>query len=122
MNKYKNTNKDIHKRILDFVVSCFKNIVKKIPKSTENLPIISQLSSALTSIGANDQEADATVTKRDFIAKYSIVKKEAKETRYWLIFIEETEMISRNIIEPYIKECQEILMVVSKIINNTRFK
>ncbi len=79
MNKYRNTSRDINTRIYNFVVSCFKNVVKKIPKKTENLPIIEQISSSLTSIGANDQEADGSITRKDFIAKCAIVKKEAKK-------------------------------------------
>ncbi len=84
MNKYRGTEKDIHTRIYKFVINCFRDVVKKIPKTTENIPIINQVSSSLTSIGANDQEADATTSKKDFIAKYSIARKETKETKYWL--------------------------------------
>ncbi len=120
MNKYRNTLQDIHLRIYKFIVSCFNNIVKKIPKSIENNPIISQISSSLTSMGANDQEADATTSKKDFIAKYSIVRKETKETKYWLSFIKDSLLVNKTIIEPYIAECQEILMIISKIIANTR--
>jgi len=119
MNKYANTDKDIHARIYRFILGCFRNVVKHIPKTTENLPIISQLSSSLTSMGANDNEADAAVSKRDFVAKYAIVKKESKETKYWLSLIQDSNIVSKRIVEPYIHECQEILLIVSKIIENT---
>ncbi len=119
MNKYANTEKDIHARIYRFVVMCFNNVVKKIPKITENTPIISQLSSSLTSIGANDHEADAANSKKDFIAKYVIVKKETKETKYWLSIVKDTNMVSDLVVQPYIKESQEILLIVSTIIKNT---
>jgi len=121
MNKYRGTDKDIHTRIYKFIIDCFRDVVKKIPKTTENIPIISQISSSLTSIGANDQEADATTSKKDFIAKYAIVKKETKETKYWLSFIKDSLLVEAKIVEPYIRECQEILMIVSKIIENTRY-
>ena len=121
MNKYKGTEKDIHSRIYKFVVNCFKDVVKKIPKTVENIPIISQLSSSLTSIGANDQEADNASSKKDFLAKYYIVKKEAKETKYWLLIIKDTGILKNDIINYYIEECQEILMIISKIINNTKY-
>ena len=74
MNKYSGTDKDIHKRIHKFVVSCFVDVVRKIPKTPENIPIIRQISASLTSIGANDQEADAADSRRDFVAKYKITK------------------------------------------------
>jgi len=121
MNKYKNTSLDIHKRIYNFVVSCFRDIIKKIPKTVENIPIIQQITSSLTSIGANDQEADGAATKKDFLAKYTIVRKETKETKYWLSFIRDTQLLSENQIAPYIQECHEILMIVSKIISNTKY-
>jgi four helix bundle protein len=120
MSQYKNTDKDIHVRIYKFIIGCFIDVVKKIPKTTENLPIISQLSSSLTSMGANDQEADASSSRKDFIAKYQIVKKETKETRYWLSFIKDAQLVSKNIVEPYILECQEILLVVSSIIVSSK--
>ncbi len=119
MNKYRNTPKDIHARIYNFVINCFKNIVKKIPKTSENLPIVNQISSSLTSMGANDREADGSITKKDFVAKCTIVKKETKETHYWLSFIRDTELLDKNVVEPYIKESQEILFIISKIILNT---
>jgi len=121
LNKYQGTSKDIHARIYKFVINCFRNVVKKIPKTTENRPIINQLSSSLTSMGANDQEADSASTKKDFIAKYYIVKKETKETKYWLSVIKDTQILQAVIVNPYIIECQEILMIVSKIINNTKY-
>ncbi len=121
MNKYANTDKDIHARIYRFIILCFRDVVRKIPKTTENLPIIAQISSSLTSIGANDQEADAASSKKDFVAKYVIVKKEAKETKYWLSLIQDGDLLAKTIVEPYIRECQEILLIVSKIINNASF-
>ena len=120
MNKYSGTEKDIHTRIHKFIVGCFVNIVRKIPKTPENIPIIKQISSSLTSMGANDQEADAADSNKDFVAKYRIVKKETKETKYWLTFIKDTGILEETVINPYIKESQEILLIVSKIILNSK--
>lgn len=120
MNKYSGADKDIHTRIHKFVVSCFVNIVRKIPKTPENLPVINQISSSLTSMGANDQEADAADSRKDFVAKYKIVKKETKETRYWLNFVRDTQILEEKIVTPYINESQEILLIVSKIVLNSK--
>jgi|SRR3972149_8844860 len=116
MNKYTGTDKDIHIRIHKFVVACFINIVKKIPKTPENIPIIKQISASLTSIGANDQEANASESNRDFIAKYTIVKKETNETIYWLNFIADALLVEKSAVNPHLKEAQEILLIISKII------
>jgi len=120
MNQYRNTDKDIHKRIYRFIVDCFKDIVNNIQKKPATIPIIGQLSASLTSMGANDQEADASGSKKDFVAKYKIVKKESKETVYWLSFLRDTGIFQDPIIDKYIQEGDEILRIVSKIIENTR--
>jgi four helix bundle protein len=120
MNKYSGTEKDIHLRIHNFTVKCFINIIRKIPKTTENISIIKQISASLTSIGANDQEANACESNKDFVAKYTIVKKEANETIYWLNFISDTSMVNKSIISPYLQEAREIFLIVSKIILNSK--
>lgn len=68
---------DIHDRILDFVIDVLKNM-KYIPLSIENKIITNQLVRAVTSVGANDQEADGVSSKRDFIHCYTVVRKELK--------------------------------------------
>ena len=120
MNQYRNTPQDIHKRIYELVIDCFNNVINRIPKTTATTPIISQLTSSLTSVGANDQEADGAATKKDFIAKYTIVRKEIKETRYWLSVIKDTHQLEESLINPYLEECYEIQMIVSKIIENSK--
>lgn len=120
MNQYRGTDKDIHKRINRFVVNCFNGVVRKIPKSSENIVIIEQISSSLTSMGANDIEADAAGSKKDFIAKYTIVRKETRETLYWLCLIRDTDNLSGVIVDPYIAEAEEIRNIVSSIIEHSR--
>jgi len=122
MNSYSNTKLDIHQRIHKFVINCFVNVVKTVPKKVENVPIIKQVSASLTSIGANDREADASDSIKDFIAKYVIVKKETKETEYWLSVIKDTKILPEKLLGPYIQEAKEILLIVSKIIFNTKKK
>jgi four helix bundle protein len=120
MNKYRNTDKDIHSRMYHFIVDCFRDVVKKIPNTVANTRIIDQISGSLTSMGANDQEADAALTRKDFIAKYTIVRKEAKETEYWLSLIRDVGLISSEVISPHVDECVEIRKIVSSIMENSR--
>ncbi|MBI4142522.1 four helix bundle protein [Candidatus Uhrbacteria bacterium] len=60
---------------------------KRIPETTVTRPIITQLVRAGTSVGANYCEADNAESRKDFIHKIGICKKEAKETKYWLHMI-----------------------------------
>lgn len=101
------------KRILDIV-----DIMPKI-KLIESLRI--QLLRSGTSIGANIEEADGTISKRDFINKLNIARKEAKETKYWLKLISE-KYIKKEELKNDIQEVQELINILSVIIHKTKFK
>lgn len=58
-----------------------------LPKGPACDVIHNQITRSGTSIGANVEEADGCLTKRDFVNKMVIARKEAKETRYWLMLI-----------------------------------
>ena len=103
-----------------YVFGCFRDVIKKIPKTTENLPLISQLSSSLTSIGANDREADACGSQKDFVAKYMIVRKEANETLYWLSLVKDLKLAESGVVSKYLQEGNEIFLIVSTIIKHAR--
>lgn len=118
----KSYEKDIHERIYKFVIRVI-NLTKILPKTPQNDVIIYQIVKSVTSMGSNDQEADGAESRKDFIAKYTIVKKENKETNYWLRVIEDTnseEVVKR--MGDLRKEGLEILRVVSTIIINTKRK
>src|SRR3989344_8474225 len=57
---------------------------RKIPYDKISRSIIDQFVRALTSIGANFQEATEASSDRDVFYKLSISKKEAGEVKYWL--------------------------------------
>ncbi len=110
---------DIHERIYNFVIRVLK-LIKKLPRTSENLIIINQIARSVTSMGANDREADGVATKRDFVHKYSIVRKEGKETDYWLHIIADTNDSFRTETMMMISEGIEIIKVVSTIMYNTQ--
>jgi len=82
--------------------------------------ISQQLLRCATSIGANDQEADGTLTKKDFVHCYTIVRKEIKETNFWLRLIEDTNLVLKAKMGLITKEGQELAAITSSIINNAR--
>jgi four helix bundle protein len=71
--------------------------------------LASQLLHAGTSIGANLEEADSGQTKRDFIAKAAIARKESAETRYWLRLIAFAQPTVTPKAAPLIEESHQIL-------------
>jgi len=56
---------------------------KTLPENSINKPLISQFIRNSTSIGANYMEADCAESRRDFLHKIGICKKEAKEATHW---------------------------------------
>ena len=117
-NKYSGTDKDIHTRIFKYVTSGLI-FLRTIPKNSETISITEQVGRSLTSIGANDQEADAALTRKDFIAKYVIVIKETQETVYWWKILKELGYGDEKL-DQLIDEGKEIFKVISVIIKNTK--
>ncbi len=106
---------EIHERIFSFVVRGLK-VVTYLPKTVEVKIIFDQYVRALTSIGANDNEADGVSSKKDFIHIYTIVRKELKETRYWLRIIEELFPGIKPRLHNLLQENEELIKIVSSII------
>jgi four helix bundle protein len=61
-----------------------KNYVDKLPGKTTNYEIGKQLIRSAGSVGANYIEADEALSRKDFIMRIKICRKEAKESKYWL--------------------------------------
>lgn len=91
---------DIHERIFNFVVAVIE-LLNKLPKTPTNLIIIGQLTRSVTSMGANDQEADGMSTTKDFLYCYTVVRKEGKEA------------------DALVQEGSELVAIVSSIMKNT---
>lgn len=71
---------------------------------------------AATSIGANIEEAQSGETRADFIHKYGIAQKEAKESLYWLRLLSESGIVPAKRLAPLMRETEEIFAVVTAII------
>ncbi|MCL5090540.1 MAG: four helix bundle protein [Patescibacteria group bacterium] len=95
-------------------------LLASLPKTSINLIIIDQCGRSVSSVGANDQEADACESRRDFIAKYSIVKKEVKETNYWIRLTGDINPELKDRIISLQHEGKEILLIVSSIIKKSK--
>ncbi len=87
-----------------------------IPKSAVTLPLISQIVRSGTSVGANYMEADGAITKKDFVHKLSIARKEAKETMHWLRMIAKANPIAIEEARALAQECRELVKIFSAIL------
>jgi len=79
-----------------------------------------QLLRAGTSIGANVEESTAAISTKDFIAKLTIASKEARETRYWLRLLNETELTKDLDYKSYLSSIEEIVKILTSIIKTTQ--
>ncbi len=109
---------NIYARIFSFIVSVLK-ILDKLPKTYSNQVIVGQLTRSVTSMGANSEEADGTNSKKDFIHCFTTVRKEGKETVYWLKLIEKLNPKHSGETLAIIHEGSEIVAIISTIIKNT---
>lgn len=108
---------DIHDRIFEFVIRVL-HLIKVLPKTFENRVLLEQLIRSATSIGANDQEADGVSTRKDFIHCYTIVRKEGKETLYWLKLLAELNDKIKPRMMGLLQENTELISIVSSILKN----
>ena len=61
-------------------------------------------------------EAQAGQTKADFIAKYSIAHKEAREAYYWLVLIRDSGLVPQSRLASLLLECEELLKILTAIL------
>lgn len=98
------------------------DLVKKVKITPITKSIINQLVKSGTSVGANYFEANGASSKKDFINKVFISKKEAKETQHWLRMISKADQLIISEARLLYKETQELAMIFSTIITNTKNK
>ncbi|OGC04804.1 hypothetical protein A2276_02435 [candidate division WOR-1 bacterium RIFOXYA12_FULL_43_27] len=119
--KSKSKKYDIKERGLDFAVrvGIFTN---KTIKNQATLEYGKQLIRSSGSIGANLEEADGTLTKKDFINKMAIARREARESKYWLRLIQQVNRLECPELVTLIGEANELVLILSAIINKVKIQ
>lgn len=97
------------------IIKLYQHLVKK----NEYL-LSKQLLKSGTSIGANAEEANGCYTKKDFISKISISYKEARETRYWLRLLRDSELITPVQTQSMLTDCEELLKIIGSSIKTLK--
>lgn len=90
-------------------------LVKNIKVDDFNRNILLQLTRAITSIGANYYEANASSSRKDFRNKIYISKKEINESKYWLRLLAKYHPELRDKIAPLWKETHELHLIFQTI-------
>ncbi len=113
-------NYDLEERTFQFARSVC-GFCKEIPKNTSNIEYSKQVIRSSGSIGANYIEANESFSKKDFLFRIKICRKEAKETIYWLRLISETNSkdFSKKS-EELIDEATQLKKILSAILEKSQ--
>jgi len=85
-----------------------------------NRTLAHQLLRSGTSIGANVEEGQGSHSRADFVAKYAIACKEARETNYWLRLLVATEIVPDLKLKDLVDESNQLIAILTSIIKTTR--
>ncbi len=114
-----NKQYDLEDRCLIFAKEV-RIFIKKLYKTISNIEDGKQLIRSSGSIGANYIEANESLSKKDFLMRIKISRKEAKESSYWLQLIdsEQKEDIELER-QKLFKESRELMMIFSSIMRKS---
>ena len=111
MTKIQNSKQyDLEERTFEFARRG-RFFVKRLPRTIANIEDGKQLIRASGSVGANYIEANEALSKRDFIHRIKICRKEAKESRFWL------KLVDTNNKPELEKERKELIQEATELMN-----
>lgn len=115
-----NTNKkyDLEERTLKFAKD-INQYVNKLPRTISNLENGKQLVRSGGSVGANYIEANEALSKKDFLMRIRISRKEVKESRFWLNLTQPTNEYQKAK-EHLIDESTQLMNIFGAILNKSK--
>src|SRR6266446_3894823 len=111
--------RDLEDRTFLFAES-IRTFVKQLPRTISNTEDVRQLVRASVSVAANWIEADEALSKKDFLMRVKICRKEAKESRVFLRLIDKG--LSKDNVascEALSTEARELTLIFSSIISKS---
>lgn len=97
-------------------------LYKHLSDSKREYVLSKQILRSGTSVGANIEEAIGGQSEKDFLHKISVAYKEARETKYWINLLRDSEYINKDAAESLMDDCDEICRIISKIQTTTKQK
>lgn len=111
----KDTSEKILEEMIDLAAESIKvTAAMKLPRS-----IVDQLTRSISSIGANFAEVQDASSKKDFLNKIYIAKKEANESVYWPKLIKKLQGDSDEL-RDLVQKTHKYVMMLQKIINTSK--
>ena len=96
-----------------------REYVKSLPRSLANIEDAKQLVRSSGSVGANYIEAEESLSRKDFVMRIKICRKEAKESRYWLELIDAKED-QANETKSLAQEALELTKIFGAIVEKSK--
>ena len=110
---------DLEERTFQFVKGVAL-LVRKLPKTISNMQYAAQVIRASASVGSNYREANEALSKKDFLMRAKISRKEAKDSVYWLRLIAETnDGTQEREVTDLMNEASELKKILSSIISKS---
>ena len=111
---------DLEKRTFQFAKDV-RLFVKTLPKTIANIEDSKQAIKASGSVGGNYIEANESLSKKDFLMRIKISRKESKESAYWRRLIHETNCLENaEAVQSLIREANELKMIFSSILEKSK--
>lgn len=114
-------NYDLEERTAKFGEDVIK-LCRMIKYDIISESLIKQIVRSSTSIGANYMEANSACSKKDFINKIFICKKETQETKHWLRMLSVSLPDQKERLRGLWREAQELTLIFGKIISSSKIK
>lgn len=96
------------------------NLYKYLCSDKKEFVLSKQLLKSGTSIGANISESQDAQSTNDFISKLSIALKEARESKYWIELLKETEYLTKKESDSLVNDLIELIKLLVTIIKTTK--
>jgi len=111
--------RDLEDRTFLFAESV-RAFVKQLPRTISNTEDVRQLVRASGSVAANWIEADEALSKKDFLMRAKICRKEAKESRLFLRLVD-TGLTKNNVAsrDALATEARELTLIFASIISKS---
>lgn len=107
---------DLEDRTLEFAKRV-RNYIKTLPRDIGNIEDSKQLARSSGSIAANYIEANESLSKKDFVMRIKICRKEAKENILWLKLTGPTNEAEKLSL---IQECTELMKIFGAILEKCK--
>lgn len=90
-------------------------LYKYLTREKKEFALSKQILRCGTSIGANVEEAMGAQSEKDFLSKISIAYKEARETKYWLRLLKDSEYLEEMSAQSLFQAVEEMLKLLGSI-------